>query len=335
MDIKETLRLLTIAAGVSGEEFPASTAAAELLGKYAENVKIDAFGNVTGFIRSDNPAAKTLMLDAHIDRVGLIVTYIDENGFIGVGKCGSPDLRTLLAQSVTIHGKKDVFGVISTLPPHVSKDKGVPEIGDIFIDAGFSKEEAENVISLGDKITVNSSFRELCGEQISASAVDDRSGVCAVLEALDMLEKPSYNIAISFSACEEVGERGAKMTAFSIQPDEAIVVDVSFGNTPDCSAKSTAVLGSGVMIGFSAALDREMSEKLCKIAENSQIPFTREIMPESTGTNADAIGKSGKGVKCCTLSFPIRYMHTPVETVDLSDIRATARLICEYVGGCK
>jgi len=335
MDIKETLRLLTDAAGVSGEEFPASAVAAGLLGKYAENVRIDAFGNVTGFICSDNPTAKTLMLDAHIDRVGLIVTYIDENGFIGVGKCGSPDLRTLLAQSVTIHGKKDVFGVISTLPPHISKDKGVPEIGDIFVDAGFTKEEAENVISLGDKITVNSSFRELCGEQISASAIDDRSGVCAVLEALDMLGKPACNIAISFSACEEVGERGAKMTAFSIQPDEAIVVDVSFGNTPDGSAKNTAVLGSGVMIGFSAALDREMSEKLCKIAENSQIPFTREIMPESTGTNADTIGVSGKGVKCCTLSFPIRYMHTPVETVDLSDIRATAQLICEYVGGCK
>ncbi len=335
MKIKETLRLLTGKTGVSGEEFPASEAAAELLKKYAEDVKIDAFGNVTGFVRSDNPDAKTLMLDAHIDRVGLVVTYIDDNGFIGVGKCGSPDLRTLLAQSVTIHGKEEVLGVISTLPPHVSKEKSVPEIGDIYVDAGLSKEEAERVISLGDKITVNSSFRELCGDNVSASAVDDRSGVCAVLEALDMLEKPSYNITISFSASEEVGERGAKMTAFSIQPDEAIAVDVSFGNTPDGSSKETAVLGSGVMIGFSAALNREMSENLCKIAENAGIPFTREIMPESTGTNADAIGISGKGVKCCTLSFPIRYMHTPVETVDLNDIKATARLICEYAGGCK
>lgn len=335
MDIKETLKTLTDTAGVSGEEFPASAAAAELLKRYAEDVKIDAFGNVTGIVRSDNPAAKTLLLDAHIDRVGLIVTYIDDKGFIGVGKCGSPDLRTLLAQSVTIHGKKDVLGVISTLPPHVSKDKGVPEIGDICIDAGLSKGEAERVISLGDKITVNSSFRELCGDRISAPAVDDRSGVCAILEALDMLGKPAYNIAVSFSACEEVGERGAKMTAFSVQPDEAIAVDVSFGSTPDDSSKGTAALGSGVMIGFSAVLDREMSAKLCEIAEKADIPFTREIMPESTGTNADAIGISGKGVKCCTLSFPIRYMHTSVETVDLNDIKATARLICEYAGGCK
>ena len=335
MDIKGILRLLTEKAGVSGEEFPASEAAAELLKRYAKDVKIDSFGNVTGFVRSDNPDAKTLMLDAHIDRVGLIVTYIGDDGFIGVGKCGSPDLRTLLAQSVTIHGKKDVLGVISTLPPHVSKEKSVPEIGDFCIDIGLSKEEAERVISLGDKVTVNSSFRELCGNIVSAAAIDDRSGVCAVLEALDMLENPAYNIAVSFSAGEEVGERGAKMTAFSIQPDEAIAVDVSFGNTPDGSAKETAVLGSGAMIGFSAALDREMSETLCKIAEKEGIPFTREIMPSSTGTNADSIGISGRGVKCCTLSFPIRYMHTPVETVDLNDIKATAQLICEYAGGCK
>lgn len=336
MDIKSILKLLTAEAGVSGEEFPASKKAADILGKYARDVKIDAFGNVTGFVKSDNPDAKTLMLDAHIDRVGFIVTYIDEQGFIGVGKCGSPDMKALLAQSVTVHGKKDVLGVVSTLPPHVSKDKGVPEIGDICIDVGLTKEQAEKVISLGDKITVNSAFRELLGNRISAPAVDDRSGVCAILAALDMLKgKTAYNLAISFSSCEEVGERGAKMTAFSIQPDEAIAVDVSFGRTPDSSAKETAVLGSGVMIGFSAALDREMSNKLCSIAKNAGIPFTREIMPESTGTNADAIGISGKGAKCCTLSFPIRYMHTPIETVDLNDIESTAQLICKYAGGAK
>lgn len=335
MDIKSTLKALSSETGVSGEEFPASKMAAEFLAGYAENVKIDAFGNVTGFVKSDNPKAKTLMLDAHIDRVGFIVTYIDERGFIGVGKCGSPDMKALLAQSVTVHGKKDVLGVVSTLPPHVSKEKGAPEIGDIWIDAGLSKEQAKQVISLGDKITVNSAFRELLGSRVSAPAVDDRGGVCAILAALDMLKgkKPAYNLAVSFSSGEEIGERGAKMTAFSVQPDEAIAVDVSFGRTPDSSAKDTAVLGSGVMIGFSAALDREMSDKLCEKAARAEIPFTREIMPESTGTNADAIGISGKGVKCCTLSFPIRYMHTPVETVDLSDIEAAARLICEYAGG--
>lgn len=334
MDIKAVLRELTGCPGVSGDEFPASEKAAEFLGKYAENVAVDAFGSVTGFVRSDKPDAKTLLLDAHIDQVGLAVTYIDEQGFVGAGSCGSPDLRTLLAQSVTIHGKKDVPGVVSTLPPHVSKEKSAPEIGDIFIDIGLNKEKAGEIIALGDRVTINSGFRELCGNVVSATAIDNRSGVCAVLRALEMLggRRLSYNLAVCFSCREETGESGAKMNAFKIQPDEALIVDVSFGKTPDSSAKDTAKLGSGVMIGFSAGLDKEMSEKLCRLAESSGIPFTREIMPGSTGTNADAVGISGKGVRCCTLSLPIRYMHTAVETADMRDIEAVAALICEYAG---
>lgn len=335
MNVKFTLKALTGLVGVSGDEFAASNAAAELLKQYAEDVSVDAFGNVTGFVRSARENAKTLMLDAHIDRVGYIVTYIDDKGFLSVGACGSPDVKTLLAQSVTVHGKGAVCGIVSTLPPHVQKESGVPEVGDISIDIGMTKEQAEKVISLGDRVTVNSEFKELCADVVSASAVDDRSGVCAILAALDMLKGAdlAYDLAVSFSAQEETGERGAKQTAFRVQPDECIAVDVSFGRTPDSNPKETAELGSGVMIGFSAALDKEMSNNLRKLAKEKQIPFTEEIMPDSTGTNADAVGVSGKGVKCCTLSFPIRYMHTPVETVNLNDIKSTAKLIAEYAMG--
>lgn len=335
LDIKAALRALTEEIGVSGDEFSASRKAAELLSRYAEDVSVDGFGNVTGFVKCGKPNAKTLMLDAHIDRVGLIVTYIDDKGFLSVGACGSPDIKTYLAQSVTVHGKRAVPGVVSTLPPHVSKDNKAPEIGDISIDIGMSRAQAEEVVSLGDRVTVNSRFRELGGGLVSAPAVDDRSGVCAVLEALDMLKgKPlDCDLAVCFSAQEETGERGAMQAAFRIQPDEALIVDVSFGGTPDSDPKETAQLGSGVMIGFSARLDKAMSNSLCELAKRRDIPCTREIMPTSTGTNADAISVSGKGVKCCTLSFPIRYMHTPVETVDLNDISAAARLIAAYAGG--
>lgn len=335
MDIKSTLKELTERVGVSGDEFAASKAAAELLERYVENVEIDAFGNVTGIVRSSAANAKTLMLDAHIDQVGYIVTHINEQGFLSVGACGSPDVKTLLAQSVTVHGKKNVRGVVSTLPPHVQKGNNAPEIGDICVDLGMSLREAEEIVSLGDRITVNSAFRELCGDVVSAPAVDDRSGVCAILAALDMLKvrEPAYNLAVCFSAQEETGERGVKQAAFRIQPDECIAVDVSFGQTPDSDPKETAKLGSGVMIGFSAALDKGMSIALRELAKRREIPFTIEVMPGSTGTNADAAGVSGNGVKCCTLSFPIRYMHTPVECVDLKDIEATARLICEYALG--
>lgn len=335
MDIKAALRALTEEIGVSGDEFSASAKAAELLSRYTRDVNVDDFGNITGFVKCGKPDAKTLLLDAHIDRVGLIVTYIDDNGFLSVGACGSPDIKTYLAQSVTVHGKRAVKGVVSALPPHVSKNNKAPEIGDISIDVGMTKPQTEEVISLGDRVTVNSRFRELCGDLVSAPAIDDRSGVCAILEALDMLQgKPlKYDLAICFSSQEETGERGAKQAAFRIQSDEAIIVDVSFGRTPDSDPKETARLGSGVMIGFSACLDKGMSNTLRELAKIEKIPFTEEIMPTSTGTNADAVGVVGKGARCCTLSFPIRYMHTPVETVDLNDISATARLIAAYAGG--
>ncbi len=334
MDLKTALKALCCESGVSGDEFPASRKAAELLREYCDDVDIDAFGNVLGYIKSDDPSAKTLMLDAHIDRVGLLVTYIDEKGFLGVGACGSPDVRTLLAQSVTVHGKENIRGIVSTLPPHVKKGGGVPDISDISIDIGMTKEQAERVISLGDRITIDSCFCELNDNVVSAAAIDDRSGVCAVLVALDMLgkRKPAYNIAVCFSAQEETGERGAKQAAFRIQPDEALIVDVSFGRTPDGDPAKTAEMGSGVMIGFSPALDKKMSNSLRALAVKTDIPFTCEVMPSSTGTNADAIGVSGKGVRCCTLSFPIRYMHTSIETVNLNDITNTARLISEYIG---
>ena len=335
MDIKSTLQAITERIGVSGDEFSASRAAAELLGQYADNVEIDAFGNVTGIVRSRRENAKTLMLDAHIDQVGYIVTCINEQGFLNVGACGSPDVKTLSAQSVTVHGKKDVHGVISTLPPHVQKGNSAPEIGDISVDLGMSKREVEEIVSLVDRVTVDSAFRELCGGIVSAPAIDDRSGVCAILAALDMLKDKdlAYDLAVCFSAQEETGERGAKQAAFRIQPDECIAVDVSFGQTPDSDPKDTAKLGSGVMIGFSAALNKGMSINLRELAKRENIPYTIEVMPDSTGTNADAVGISGKGVKCCTLSFPIRYMHTPVECVDIKDIESTARLICEYALG--
>lgn len=336
MDIKSVLRTLTEKAGVSGDEREASEAAAELLRQYAENVETDSFGNVTAIVPSDDPSAETLMLDAHIDRVGMIVTYIGDDGFVKMGAVGGADARIMPSQSVTIHGKEKIRGVVCTLPPHVSKEHDkVAELGELAVDVGMTKEEAERRIALGDRITVNSEFLELAGERISAPAVDDRSGVCAILAALEMLggRKPKYNIAVSFSAQEETGERGAKQTAFRLNPDRAIIVDVSFGRTPDSEPRDTAELGSGVMIGFSAALDREMSESLKRTAEEKDIPFTVEVMPSSTGTNADSIAVSGSGVRCCTLSFPIRYMHTPTETADIRDIEATARLICEYAGG--
>lgn len=336
MDILETLKGLTDATGVSGLERNAAEIALSGLKKYAPDAHIDHSGNVVGLVRCGVPGAKTLMLDAHIDQIGFIVTCINSDGSLKIGSCGGPDMKIMLAQSVTVHGNEEIRGVISTLPPHVSSDHTkVAEVGELSVDIGMSKEQAEKAVLPGDRVTVNSAFRTLSDGTVSAPSIDDRSGVCAILAALEMMDmsRLKYDIAVCFSAQEETGERGVKPAAFSIQPDEALVVDVSFGRTPDSNEYDTVLLGSGVMIGVSAALDRGMTNVLRETAERCGIPFTIEVMPSSTGTNADSIAVSGKGVKCCTLSIPIRYMHTPVETVKLCDIESTARLIAAYAGG--
>lgn len=338
MDIKETLKKLTGAVGVSGCEENAAITALELLREYAPEACAGALGNVTAIIKTSIPGAKTLMLDAHIDQIGMIVTCINDDGSLKAGACGGLDMRIMLAQSVIVHGRKDIRGIVQTLPPHVSSDHTkVPEISDITIDIGMSREQAENIIEPGDRVTIASEYRALSDNIISAPSIDDRSGICAILCALEMLKDRQlrYNLAVCFSSQEETGERGVKGASFNLEPDEAIAVDVSFGRTPDSNPHETAPLGSGVMIGISAVLDRGMTAALKSTAKVNKIPYTVEVMPSSTGTNADSIAVSKGGVKCCTLSIPIRYMHTPIETVDLNDIESTARLICEYAGGDK
>lgn len=336
MNINETLRTLTEKSGVSGDERSAAEAAAAFLREYAEDVNIDPFGNVTGYVRCGRENAPLLMLDAHIDRIGFIVTYIDEQGFLNIGACGGPDMKVLAAQPVTVYGKKTVRGVISALPPHVSSDHTkVPEVGETAVDVGMTKEQAQAVIPLGDRVIIGGGYAQLCGTRVCADALDDRIGVCAILYALELMKNRSlkYDIAVCFSTQEETGERGVKQAAFGISPDKAIAVDVSFGDTPDGNSWETAKLGSGAMIGYSAALDREMSDELTALAERAGIPHTSEVMPSTTGTNADSIAVTGKGVKCATVSIPIRYMHTPCETADIRDAEAAARLICEYAAG--
>lgn len=337
MDTIKVLEQLCSAAGVSGGEFPASAAALGLLGKYADKAEIDAFGNVIGYIGcdGDNESKPLLLLDAHIDRIGLVVTYIEEDGFLKVGKCGGIDRRTLLAQTVTIYGKEPVKGIISTLPPHVASDSGkAAKLEDIVIDTGLSEEKAKELISQGDLVTIDGVFSKLGENRVCSPAVDDRAGVAALLYAAELLQAEKelpYRVAIQFAAQEEVGCRGAVISTFNINPDFAIAVDVSFAQSKGVEPSKAGKLGNGPMIGIAAPLDREMFRSFVDIAKEKEIPYQIEGMGSSTGTDADDIAVSRGGVRTGLVSIPQRYMHTPCEVVETQDIENTGRLIAEFV----
>lgn len=332
MDLEKTIMSLADAAGVSGDEGEAAELAFSLMKNYTDHCEIKN-GNVIGHLgkRGKKPH---ILIDAHIDRIGLVVTHITDDGFLKVSGVGGIDRRLLHAQQVKILGRETVCGVICSMPPHLEKDSSiVPEMDSICIDTGMTKEQAEKLIFPGDKIVYSVHCGKLLGDRIAGAALDDRCGVSAILRALDILNGTDLDceITVLFSAQEEVGERGAKIAAYEIDPDIALAVDVSFALTADDSEVKCGTIGGGCMIGFSPVLDRELSERLVGIAEKNNIPYQREVMSGSTGTNADRFSVNRGGVKAATLSIPLKYMHTPVEVISSSDVENTAQLIAAYV----
>ena len=333
MDIKKTVRALAEAAGASGSEKCAAELALSMLREYCPDAEI-INGNVIGRFGAHKEGLPLLVLDAHIDQIGFVVTYITDEGFVKVGNTGGIDRRLLPAQPVVIHGKRDVKGVICSVPPHLTNGGSeVLEIEDTAIDTGMTKAELEKVIAAGDSITFDVKCRDLIGSRITGGALDDRCGVASVLYALELFKgkKNAYNVAVIFSVQEEVGERGAKTAAFEIDPDIAIAVDVSFAYAIGEKESKCGFLGKGPMIGISPSLSREISDRLIKAAKNAEIPYQTEVMEGLTSTNADRYSVNRCGAKACTVSIPLRNMHTPVEVIDLEDVELTARLIAEYI----
>lgn len=336
MDIKEILSDLSQANGVSGSEGNAVEVALNILRNYTENCYIDKSGNVIGEFgerRTDRPY---LMIDSHIDQVGLVVTSITKSGFIRFSNVGGIDRRLLPAQSVIIHGRKKLKGTVCSVPPHLSgADKNkVLKIEDMAIDVGLDYEETKSLISPGDVISFDTCFRELLNNEVTGCALDDRCGAAAVLYALELLkdnETPSFTVV--FSVQEELGERGAKTAAFNIDPDIALAVDVSFAYTQgDCEYKC-GKLGMGPMIGISPSLSRALSEKLISVCRDQEIPYQTEIMNNLTSTNADQFSVNKSGCIAGTVSIPLKYMHTPSEIIKIDDLEYTGRLLAEFIKG--
>lgn len=311
--------------------------AAQYALKYLKNYTDDCFiknGNVIGNFGNRKNGTPHILIDAHIDQVGLIVTNIYESGFIGFSNVGGIDRRLLPAQQVCIHGKKKLAGVVCSTPPHLSgSDNKINKIEDFYIDTGMSFEAVSNIVEPGDRITFASMPKELLNDRITGPALDDRSGVASILYALELLRNQKYecSFSVTFSAQEELGERGAKIAAFDIDPDIALAVDVSFAYCLGDREYECGKMGQGPMIGISPSLSREISDKLIEISKNENIPYQLEVMNGLTSTNADQFSVNRTGCKACTVSIPLKYMHTPSEIIQIDDVENTGRLIAAYI----
>ena len=332
MDIKELCFSLSEKNGTSGDEKDACAYAKELLSEYMET-EIDVLGNVVGTM---GDGETHIMLDAHIDQIGLVVRHIDDKGFLLVDKVGGPDLRVLTGAEVIVHAKEDLFGVISSVPPHLqkgdSKSEGV-DLKTMAIDIGYGKEKASEVVSIGDRVTLRTVQAELLGDQIVSGSFDDRCCVAAILRALELTKGKLNNLKLSvlFSVQEETGEGGARTGSFALMPDIAVALDVGFGDDPYTDKTQTITLGKGPSIGISPTLDKELTKEFKNICIEKNIPYQHDVMGRGTGTNADSIFNTGRGIKTALLSVPLKYMHTGCEVVSTEDIENTAKLLAEFL----
>lgn len=306
------------------------------LNKLNVEAYIDSVGNVVGQIKSKTKNAKTILLEAHMDQIGLMVSGIDEFGYINFVNLGGVDERILCGMNVEILSKEPLFGTISSITKknETTNEKTTPKTEDLRIDIGFTKKQAEKLVKVGDKILIKGDCTELLNLQISGCAMDNRAGIIAILKCLEKINMNTipYNIDILFSTQEELGLHGAILGIR--KADAAIVIDVTHGTTPDTKEETGVFpLGSGAVICRGPNLHYEYSKQLIKLAKDKSIPHAIEVASGPSGTTAWSIQIAEHGIPVMLVSIPLRYMHTNVETLDINDITAVSDLLALAVSG--
>ncbi len=324
-----------------GENLPSgfeqgSHAIKNLLAPLVDECRIDASGNVIGIRKAVLPNAKKILLDAHLDEIGLIVTKIDDNGFLHFTNLAGFSPISLPASMVTVKGIRPLPGIVATLPPHLltaEEQKQILPMKKLVIDIGCSAEKARQLVKVGDPIILRQSCTDLLNHRICGKALDNRAGVAVLLDVLYALRKMPLPIDLYtvFSTGEEFNGFGAIHAANELAPDEALVIDVTHGVSVNTPKEKAFPLGSGAVIGVAPILNGEVTNRLLALADKYQIAHAREAMSGRTGTNSDCIASSRYGVPTGLVSIPLRYMHSGCEVVDLADMKECSRLIMQYV----
>lgn len=341
---KKFLIELTACPAPTGFEAPAVKAWCNYLKPFADEVYTDSYGN--GFAELNPGGDPTVLLTGHADEIGLMITYIDEEGFLWVGSLGGYDAKILPAMRVKVFGKGgEIPGVIGALPPHMQQPApGGVELKryhfgqNVYIDIGAKdKKEAEKHVQVGDPVILDYDFMELYGSMVVSRGLDNKIGIWAAAEGLrraaEKRDKLQARIVALATVQEEIGGHGAKMGAFRIEPDVAIAVDVTQSvDHPHADKRKWGEhrIRQGPVIPHGSACHQLVVERLSKIARRLRIELQHEAAPGWTGTDADSIFKTRAGIPTAVIGLPQRYMHSPVETICLDDLELIARLLTRF-----
>ena len=330
---------LVCSSGVSGFEQPVQKVVRQYAESFADEIKTDLHGNV---VLTVNPDAEVrVMLAGHADQIGLLISHIDDNGFIYIQTVGGWDPQQLIGQRVSIWTHTGpVNGVISRKAIHLldeNERKQVVKVKEMWIDIGASnREQALTVVSIGDPVTLQLGYQELQNNLVNGPAMDDRCGVWVVVEAMKRAKEMGLNCGmyVASTVQEEVGLRGAKTAAFGIDPHIGIAVDVT--HATDCPGmdqrqQGDIKLSSGPVIVRGPNVNSTVADRLVSLAESNKIPYQLAALGKAAPNDSNALQVTRGGVATGILAVPNRYMHSSVETISLEDINYAANLLAKFV----
>ena len=333
------LKDLLMTPSPSGSEQPIIKKMAMFLKDYIDELTIDNYGNLIALKYGAN-SNKKLMLAAHADEVGMMVTHIDDNGFLSFQEIGGIDTNLLPGQRVEIHNHQGIVtGIIGKKPIHLQdRDAKAKDYDaeDLWIDiAAKDKEEAESKVEVGDYITYQTQPIVLQHDVWTSKALDDKVGLLTLVEVAKSLDgkQPAMDVYFVASVQEELGARGIRTAAIGINPDYGIAIDVTHATDyPTCSPQKSGEIkvGNGIVIAKGPNINKTIGRKLIDLAKQQNIKYQIEPIARPTGTDANFMQVSGTGVKTALLSIPCRYMHSPNEIVSLVDVNEGVRLLTHF-----
>ncbi len=339
MDYKEKLFELCKTTGVVGHEEERGKLIMSHFKTYCEEVWVNNTNNVIGLKKGKGKCK--VMVSAHMDEIGLMISNIDKNGLLAVTGLGGFDPRTLVSQSVLIFcNKKDgdntlIKGVIGSKSKHLislEDSKKAVRLEDLRIDTGLTFTEISKLVEIGNIAVIDKEPTELLNDRISSPAMDDLIGIISMYYALEYLKNYNHDADIYFVAStqEEVGCRGSITATEEVKPDIGLAVDVTFANTPELTMIDT-LLGEGPTITYSPGDNRKVVKELIRLSKDNNIKYQVTVTPSPRGTEVFSMQVGGCGTATANIGIPLRYMHTSVETIDMNDVKEAGRLIASYI----
>ncbi len=336
IELTPFLKQLISLPGLSAYEEPARQVIAEAWRPLVDELSVSRLGSLHGLKRGRAPEPRPrIMFSAHMDAIGLMVTTIVD-GFLHVTEIGGIDPRILPGQLVTVHGRRDLPGIVVQPPDRLlpPDQKGVPvKMEYLFVDTGLLPGEVAQLVRPGDLVSFASQPIEMEGGTLAGHSMDDRAAVAALSLCLQELQhmQHDWDVWAVASVQEEETLGGALTSPFSIRPDIAVAVDVTFAKGPGSSDHRTFAMDKGPTIGWGPNIHPAIHKALKDLAERLDIPYQFEAMPRHSGTDAMGMQIVAEGIPCAVLGIPLRYMHTPVEEICLKDISRTGHLMAEFI----